>query len=129
MGDRDRDRPHRKERRTLDYEGALDTDEAAALLQSLTDGLRSGTVRVERGEEGLSLHPAGELAVTVTARRKGSKERLAIELSWRRAPERPAPEPGGPLRITSVEPGAGADGACAGAEDAGPDETGGKQDG
>ena len=85
------------------YRGSTTTGEVAAYLQALVDGLKSGTICVQRGEDHLSLRPAGELELEVSARRKGRRESFRLALSWR------PPEPGAvgshePLKILSRDP-------------------------
>ena len=80
MGDRKRKFSHALE---------LDTQGAIALLEGVIEGLRAGELRLEGGEQALSLRPGGAMAARVEGRGKSKGESLRIELSWTPAPAEP----------------------------------------
>ena len=69
----------------LKMEGGMDIDSAVAYLERLIDGFKSGNVRLEKGAEVLLLHPAGVLEMEIEAAQKKEKEKISIDLSWKRS--------------------------------------------
>lgn len=89
-------------RRSLKVEGAVELPHVIAYLEQLVQALKSGAVRVHRGEEQVILGPRGIVGFSLAAADKGKRQKLALELSWRKfsAPDQeidlaigPAPEP------------------------------------
>lgn len=71
-------------RRELKVEGAVELPHVIAYLERLVEGLRSGAVEVSRGEEHVVLGPRGILGFSLSAQEKGKRQRLSLELSWRK---------------------------------------------
>jgi len=61
----------------------LSRDEAAAYVEAIVSGLRSGSIRFRQGERRVVLRPAGQLTLSIKARDGGKKEGFAFEISWR----------------------------------------------
>ncbi|MCA9243737.1 MAG: amphi-Trp domain-containing protein [Phycisphaerales bacterium] len=92
----------------LRVRSAMDPVRAAQYLQAIVNGLRSGQLRVEHGDEEITLAPHGELRVSVKARRKREKESVSVKMSWEAVAEETheeeAPENDGELRIMAGAP-------------------------
>lgn len=89
-------------RQELKVEGAVELPHVISYLEQLVAALKSGAVRVHRGEEQVVLGPRGVVGFSLAASDKGKRQKLALELSWRKfsAPDReldlaigPGPEP------------------------------------
>jgi amphi-Trp domain-containing protein len=61
----------------------MQRDEAVAYFAALVDGLRHGHLQFKQRDEALELDPAPQVAVEVKASRKGEKEKVSFELSWK----------------------------------------------
>lgn len=53
-------------------------------LEHLVAALKSGAVRVHRGEEQIVLGPRGVVGFSLAASDKGKRQKLTLELSWRK---------------------------------------------
>ncbi|MGD8862651.1 MAG: amphi-Trp domain-containing protein [Myxococcales bacterium] len=84
--------------REIKAELTLELPELLTYLDDLLGGMRQGKVYVEHRGETVALAPHGAVDVEIRAKHKKDKEKLTLELAWRRAPE---PPPGPELRITS----------------------------
>ena len=71
-------------RQELKVEGAVEVPHVIAYLEQLVTALKSGTVRVHRGAEQVILGPRGVIGFSLAASEKGKRQRLALELSWRK---------------------------------------------
>lgn len=71
-------------RRELKVEGAVELPHVIAYLEQLVEGLRSGAAVVRRGEEQVVLGPRGIVGFSLAAVEKGKRQRLSLELSWRK---------------------------------------------
>lgn len=71
-------------RQELKVEGAVEVPHVIAYLEQLVTALKSGTVRVHRGGEQVVLGPRGVIGFALAASEKGKRQRLALELSWRK---------------------------------------------
>lgn len=82
--------------RKIQHEETASVDGVADLLAGLTDALRARRLRVARGGEQMTLVPGAAVSLAFSARSKGSRESVCIELVWQR----------GDLRIagTAAEP-------------------------
>jgi amphi-Trp domain-containing protein len=67
------------------YEGVLAREEAVSYFEALIEGLKKGTLQLKQGGESIVLRPTAQVAVEVKAARKGDKEKLAFEITWRSA--------------------------------------------
>lgn len=72
---------HRQE---LKVEGAVEVPHVIAYLEQLVTALKSGVVRVHRGADQVILGPRGVIGFTLTAGEKGKRQKLTLELSWRK---------------------------------------------
>lgn len=94
-------------------EAAVAVPQVVELLEQLVSALKSGAVHVHVGSQELVLGPRGVLGVQLHARQKGKRQKLALELSWRKkrvAPDesldlsiRPAPVEAAPEAIEVVD--------------------------
>lgn len=89
-------------RQGLKIEGAVELPHVISYLEHLVEALKSGAVRVHRGEDQIVLGPRGVVGFSLAASDKGKRQKLSLELSWRKfnAPDPeldlvigPAPEP------------------------------------
>ncbi|MEY2929687.1 MAG: Amphi-Trp domain, partial [Pseudomonadota bacterium] len=68
----------------LQYKELRSLDSTIEQLQELVDGLRTGTLSLERGGQQLQLKPGAVLDFAVCAEREGVQERFELSLEWRR---------------------------------------------
>lgn len=98
-------------RQELKVDGAVELPHAIAYLEQLVQALKSGTAEVRQGDQSIVLGPRGVVGFSLRAVDKGKRQRLALELEWRKfkapaaeldlaigaapeaAPEAPAPDP------------------------------------
>ncbi len=66
----------------LRVKNEMDSTRAAQYLQAIVNGLRSGQLRIEQGDEEVTLAPQGDVSVSVKARRKREKESVSVKVSW-----------------------------------------------
>ncbi|MDC0721852.1 amphi-Trp domain-containing protein [Nannocystis bainbridge] len=71
-------------RQELKIDGAVEVPHVIAYLEQLVTALKSGTVRVHRGAEQVVLGPRGVVGFSLAASDKGKRQKLALELSWRK---------------------------------------------
>ena len=71
-----------KRRHKLSYETSLLREEAAAYLESLAQGLRSGDITLCQEDALLELAPASAVTMELRASQKGAKEKIQLEFSW-----------------------------------------------
>lgn len=71
-------------RKDLTVDGAATVSQVAEYLEQLAQALRAGAVHVQHGDQELVLGPRGVLGLEVRARQRGKRQRLALELTWRR---------------------------------------------
>lgn len=71
-------------RQELRVEGAVELPHVISYLEQLVGALRSGMVRVHRGDEQVVLGPRGVIGFSLAAAEKGKRQRLSLELSWRK---------------------------------------------
>lgn len=69
------------------FENDMAREEAVSYLDAIVKGLATGSVTFRQGDECLELQPAANVEVEVKASRKGRKEKVSFELSWRRPAE------------------------------------------
>lgn len=74
----------KQHRRELKVDGAVELPHVIAYLEQLAEALRSGAVRVHRGEEQVVLGPRGVVGFSLAVADKGKRQKLALELSWRK---------------------------------------------
>ena len=66
-------------------EGVMDAAEVIAYLEDVLAGFKAGSVCMTVGEDCLTLKPRGVMDVSFKAARKKDKEKLCLEMQWRRA--------------------------------------------
>lgn len=71
----------------ISFRSVLPRDEAAAYFDALLSGLRKGTLNFKQSDAQLELNLPVQLNVEVKAERKGAKEKVTFELSWREPDE------------------------------------------
>lgn len=91
-------------KKSLGFKAHTDVAQAAAYLEAVLAGLKSGTVCVQRGEEYLVVKPAALVEVEVEAKSKKGKESLSLELSWTVVDETVVEEEPEELKISATEP-------------------------
>ncbi len=88
-------------KKNLSFKARLDQGKVIAYLEQLLDGLKSGTVYVQQGDEYVALSPTKQMKIEVSASQKDEKEKLTFELSWGK--EQPIGEQP-TLKISTSEP-------------------------
>jgi amphi-Trp domain-containing protein len=68
-------------------EGVMDTKEIIAYLEDLVAGFKAGSVCMTVGEDCLTLKPRGVMDVALKVSQKKDKEKLSLEVQWRRVDE------------------------------------------
>lgn len=68
--------------RKLRFEGSMDREEVASYLESITKGLRKGSIHFRQGEEAVELSPNERVSLSVKVSAKGDVQRLAFEVEW-----------------------------------------------
>lgn len=74
----------KRPRRELKVDGAVELPHVLSYLEQLVKALNSGTVRVHRGDENVVLGPRGVIGFSLAVSEKGKRQKLALELTWRR---------------------------------------------
>ena len=72
-------------KKEIKMEGGMDTAKVVEYLTRLASSIESGTVQLEKGNEIIVLHPTDSLKFEVEAVQKKDKEKIAIEVSWKRS--------------------------------------------
>lgn len=73
----------RPRRSRIKFQGSLSREEAVAYFEAIVAGLKKGSVQFKQGKESLEMSPPDHLEVEVRAARRGSKQAVSFELSWR----------------------------------------------
>jgi amphi-Trp domain-containing protein len=73
----------KKQKIKLNEQQNLDT--CVRQLESLLEGLKSGTLSLSQGGEKLWLRPGGAVDIALSAEQSGERESLEIRLEWQRA--------------------------------------------
>jgi amphi-Trp domain-containing protein len=68
-------------------EGVMDLKELIAYLEDIVSGFKSGSVCMNVGEDCLTLKPRGVMDVGLKVSQKKDKEKLVLEVEWRRVDE------------------------------------------
>lgn len=68
----------------IEVEGATPLPRVLETLEALVAALRTGSVEVRHGEESIVLGPREVLGFELSARSKGKRQRLTLELKWRK---------------------------------------------
>ncbi len=75
-------------RNELKVEGAVELPRVVEYLEQLVAALKAGTARVrqasEKGEREIVLGPRGVVGFALTASDKGKRQRLSLDLTWRK---------------------------------------------
>ncbi len=74
--------------------------EAVTYLEGLLKGLKAGRIVVQHGDNFVSLVPAEQVQIDVSAKKKKDKEKFSLVLSWHAA----TADGVGPIKITTKEP-------------------------
>jgi amphi-Trp domain-containing protein len=69
----------------VNLKAVVDLNQAVAHAQDLVDSIKKGNILVEQGTEVMTLTPPDQVKLKVKAVRKGSKEKLKLEISWNTA--------------------------------------------
>ena len=80
-----------KEQR-VQFDGFLELEQAAAYLEDIARGIRTGTLSLRHGGEAVTLSPRPMLKVELEAKQSKDKEKVELEIKWRRAPEQSGAE-------------------------------------
>ena len=77
-------------KRELKAELEMPLADLAQYLQEIVAGLRAGQIYLEHGGQVVGLRPGAVVSVEINAKQKKDKEKLCLEMAWRRT-EEPAP--------------------------------------
>jgi len=69
----------------FEHESIQDNETVGAYLESLIEGFRKGEIVLTSDSRRIELHPNNVLHFDLEAKKKGSKSKLTIKLSWRRS--------------------------------------------
>lgn len=86
-------------RKDLKVEGAVELPHVVAYLEQLVLALKAGTVRIRQEDEEVVLGPRGVIGFALSARDRGRRQSLALELTWRKFN---APDPDLDLHIDNA---------------------------
>lgn len=64
------------------HESLQDAESITSYLRAVIEGLEAGVIELSDDGGTLSLRPSGLLGLQVSAKRKGSRTKLQLELSW-----------------------------------------------
>ena len=85
----------------LSLKGTVDLERAIGYLEDLIASLKAGTVHIQQGDKGLTIHPRDVVDLEVEVEQKKAKEKFTIELAWRNGVTTPTD---GDLVISSEAP-------------------------
>lgn len=86
-------------RNDLTVEGAVELPHVVEYLEQLVQALKAGTARVRQGDKEVVLGPRGVVGFSLSASDRGKRQRLALELTWRKFN---APDPALDLHISGA---------------------------
>ena len=86
-------------RKDMKVEGAVELPHVVAYLEQLVQALKAGTVRVRQDDEEIVLGPRGVVGFSLSARDRGRRQTLNLELTWRKFN---APDPALDLHIDAA---------------------------
>lgn len=73
----------KKTKEKLSFDASMAREEAVAYFESIVAGLRSGSITFRRDERALTLEVGTTLDIEVKAAKKGDKQKVSFEISWR----------------------------------------------
>jgi len=82
---------------------SMSASEVCTVLDDLVKSIREGKVCIESDEEFITLNPAEKINLEIEAEMKKDKQKMTIELNWRRAVLQEQ-KPVSILKISSQEP-------------------------
>lgn len=85
-------------RNDLTVEGAVELPRVVEYLEQLVQALKSGAAHVRQGDQEVVLGPRGVIGFSLAASDRGKRQRLALELTWRKFN---APDPSLDLTISA----------------------------
>jgi amphi-Trp domain-containing protein len=88
------------------FEGLLEIGDAVEQLQSVLNGMRSGTLCVQQGDRSITVHPGKEVEISVKIKNKDDRESVSIQMEWKPAA---AARIANEFRILDREPEAGSE--------------------
>jgi amphi-Trp domain-containing protein len=71
-----------KEKEEVNLKAYVELAQAVAHAEDLVASLKKGNVQVEQGTQVMTLTPPDQVKLKVKAVRKGTKEKLKLEVSW-----------------------------------------------
>jgi amphi-Trp domain-containing protein len=86
----------------ISFKKTANVHEAAKILEDLARTVKEGKVCIETGKKFITLTPMGDISVEIEAEVKKDKEKMVIEMAWRRSD--PVKEQSAGLKISSIEP-------------------------
>ncbi len=70
----------------IEVEGKMELTRAVEYLEQLLDGLKSGNVQVQSGEECATLCPPSVVDFELEVVQKKEKNKIAFEIAWKHEP-------------------------------------------
>lgn len=67
----------------IELESPMELAQVIQYLEDIATSLKAGRVCVQHGEEQIELAPTPEVTVAVRAKKKSSKESIALKIGWR----------------------------------------------
>ena len=75
------------EKKSVTFKGDLDATSVVKYLENLVKSLKGGTVCFQQKNDFVTLKTSSRIEVELSANQKKGKEKLSIELSWKREEE------------------------------------------
>ena len=86
----------------IEVKQTVKSSQALAIIEDLLKSLNDGKICVEKGDEFISLEPAGDIVIKLKAEQKKAKAEFNLSLSWRETAG--DMEQSDAFKISSVEP-------------------------
>jgi len=72
-------------KKEVEFKGNLEQKQLVSYLEELIKSIKSGTVVVQHGAEHVALTPQDVMELEVEAKQKDNKEKLSLEISWKKS--------------------------------------------
>lgn len=72
------------DRSQFEFEGVATPSEVADVLHRIADGIRARALAISLGDEAITVHPDGDLAMEIEASQKKDKAKIEIAVAWKR---------------------------------------------
>jgi amphi-Trp domain-containing protein len=75
-----------EDKNAIEYDIQTTLDDCIDKLEGILNGLKNRQVLLRNRSDAVDLHPTPVVFLAVTAKQKGSKESLTIEMGWKAEP-------------------------------------------